>query len=41
MEVEPKPSLYPHSTQATSTREKPANIMANTLTAHFLGTIDA
>ena len=40
-EVAPKPSLYPHSTHATSTREKPANIMANTLTAHFLGTIDA
>jgi hypothetical protein len=40
-EVEPKPSLYDQSTQATSTSEKPANIIANTLTAHFLGTIDA
>jgi hypothetical protein len=33
--------LYDQSTQATNTREKPANIIANTLTAHFLGTIDA
>ena len=41
MEVAPKPILYSHSTQATSTRENPANIMASTLTAHFLGTIDA
>ena len=41
MEVEPKPSLYSHNTQATSTRENPANIIERTLTAHFLGTIDA
>ena len=41
IEVSPKPSLYPHRNQATSTSENPANIMASTFTAHFLGTRDA
>src|ERR1700734_2013238 len=40
IEVEPNPSLKVQSTQPTRTSEKPANIMANTLTAHFFGTID-
>ena len=41
MDVSPKPSLYSQRNHATSTNEKPANIMANTLTAHFFGTIEA
>ena len=41
MDVSPKPSLYSHRNHATITRENPANIMARTFTAHFLGTSDA
>ena len=41
MEVSPNPSLYSHRNHATSTSENPANIIARTLTAHFLGTRDA
>ena len=41
IEVAPKPILYSHNTQAMSTRENPANIMASTFTAHFFWTIDA
>ena len=40
-DVAPKPSLNSHSTQATRTSEKPANIIASTFTAHFFGTIEA
>jgi hypothetical protein len=40
-ELAPKPILYSQRNQATITSEKPANIMARTLTAHFFGTIDA
>src|SRR5580704_3795213 len=41
IDVSPKPSLYSHRNQATSTSENPANIIASTFTAHFLGTRDA
>ena len=41
IESAPKPNLYSKTNQQIITSENPANIMANTLTAHFFGTIDA
>src|SRR5665213_1964877 len=40
-ELAPKPILYSKRNQQTITIEKPANIMAMTLTAHFFCTSDA